>query len=98
LVTASDQPWGHVGALLADAAAGADTADVAVALRMVLSIEGVEFRRAYSATEVDMTNAAHKAPSVRHAPAHCESLAPLKEDAAAGTYCAISTAGETLKR
>jgi hypothetical protein len=45
LVIASDQPWGHVGALLADAAAGADTADVAVALRMVLSIEGVEYRR-----------------------------------------------------
>jgi hypothetical protein len=36
--------WRHVAALLADAAAGADTADVSIALRMVLSMEGVECR------------------------------------------------------
>jgi hypothetical protein len=34
--------WRCVAALLADAAAGADTADVSIALRMVLSMEGVE--------------------------------------------------------
>jgi hypothetical protein len=34
--------WRNVAALLADAAAGADAADVSIALRMVLSMEGVE--------------------------------------------------------
>jgi hypothetical protein len=34
--------WRHVAAELEKAAAGADTADVSVALRMVLSLEGVE--------------------------------------------------------
>ena len=34
--------WRHVAAQLTEAAAGAGTADVAIALRMVLSIEGVE--------------------------------------------------------
>jgi hypothetical protein len=38
--------WRHVAAQLDEAAAGADTVDVAVALRMVLSIEGVEYRQA----------------------------------------------------
>jgi hypothetical protein len=36
--------WQHVAAELDKAAAGADVADVAVALRMVLSMEGVEYR------------------------------------------------------
>jgi hypothetical protein len=34
--------WRHVAAQLTEAAAGADMADVAIALRLVLSIEGVE--------------------------------------------------------
>jgi hypothetical protein len=34
--------WRHVAAQLAEAAAGVDTADVAIALRLVLSMEGVE--------------------------------------------------------
>jgi hypothetical protein len=33
--------WRYVAALLADAATGADAADVSIALRMVLSMEGV---------------------------------------------------------
>jgi hypothetical protein len=37
--------WRHVIAELAKAAAGADTAEVSIALRMVLSMEGVECRR-----------------------------------------------------
>ncbi len=37
--------WRHVAAELDKAAAGADTADVAVALRLVLSMEGVECRQ-----------------------------------------------------
>jgi hypothetical protein len=36
--------WRHVAAELAKAAAGADTADVSIALRMVLSMEGIECR------------------------------------------------------
>jgi hypothetical protein len=36
--------WRHVRAELAKAAAGADTADVAFALRIVLSMEGVKCR------------------------------------------------------
>jgi hypothetical protein len=36
--------WRHVAAELAEVAAGADTADVSIALRMVLSMEGVECR------------------------------------------------------
>jgi hypothetical protein len=36
--------WRHVAAELAKAAAGADTVDVSIALRMVLSMEGVECR------------------------------------------------------
>ncbi len=36
--------WQHVTAELDKAAAGADTADVSVALQMVLSLEGVECR------------------------------------------------------
>jgi hypothetical protein len=36
--------WSHVAEQLKEAAAGADTADVSIALRMVLSIEGVEYR------------------------------------------------------
>jgi hypothetical protein len=36
--------WRHVAAQLEQAAAGADTADVAVALRMVLMLENVECR------------------------------------------------------
>jgi hypothetical protein len=51
-----------------------------------------------SPTEVDMTKAAHEAASVRHTPAHRESLGPLKEDAGASACCSVSTAGETLKR
>jgi hypothetical protein len=35
--------WRHVAAELAKAAAGAETADVSIALRMVLSLEGVEY-------------------------------------------------------
>jgi len=35
----------YVAAQLTEAAAGGDPADVAIALRMVLSIEGVEYRR-----------------------------------------------------
>jgi hypothetical protein len=34
--------WRHVAAELAKAAAGADTADVSIALRLVLALEGVE--------------------------------------------------------
>jgi hypothetical protein len=34
--------WRHVATELAKAAAGADPIDVAIALRMVLSMEGVE--------------------------------------------------------
>jgi hypothetical protein len=37
--------WRHVIAELAKAAARADTAEVSIALRMVLSMEGVECRR-----------------------------------------------------
>ena len=37
--------WRHVTSCLAEAAAGTDTLDVAVALQMVLSMEGVECRR-----------------------------------------------------
>ena len=37
--------WRHVAVQLAKAAAGADTADVAIALRMVLAIEGVDAER-----------------------------------------------------
>jgi hypothetical protein len=36
--------WHYVGKLIEEAAAGADAADVSVALRMVLSMEGVECR------------------------------------------------------
>ena len=36
--------WRYVTAQLAEAAAGADTVDVAIALRMVLMLEGVECR------------------------------------------------------
>lgn len=36
--------WRHVAARLADAARGGDVADVAVALRIVLSLERVECR------------------------------------------------------
>jgi hypothetical protein len=36
--------WRHVAGELAKAAAGADPADVAIALRIVLSMEGVECR------------------------------------------------------
>jgi hypothetical protein len=36
--------WRHVAAELDKAAAGGDAADVAVALRMALSLEGVECR------------------------------------------------------
>jgi hypothetical protein len=36
------QPWRHVAVELDKAAAGADTADVAIALRLALMIEGVE--------------------------------------------------------
>jgi len=36
--------WQHVAAELNNAAAGADTADVSVALQMVLSLERVEYR------------------------------------------------------
>jgi len=35
--------WRHVAGELAKATAGADPADVAIALRLVLSIEGVEY-------------------------------------------------------
>jgi hypothetical protein len=37
--------WRHLAAQLAEAAAGADPADVAIVLRMVLSIECVEYRQ-----------------------------------------------------
>jgi hypothetical protein len=37
--------WRHVIAELAKAAGGSDPADASIALRMVLSIEGVEYRR-----------------------------------------------------
>jgi len=37
--------WRHVAAQLNAAAAGADPADVAITLRLVLSIEGVEYRQ-----------------------------------------------------
>jgi hypothetical protein len=37
-------PWRHVAAELGKAAAGADPADVAIALRMVLMLESVECR------------------------------------------------------
>jgi len=37
-------PWRHFAAELEQAAAGADTVDVAVALRLVLSLEGVDYR------------------------------------------------------
>jgi hypothetical protein len=40
--------WQHVEAELDKAAAGADPADVSVALQMVLSLEGVEFQPARS--------------------------------------------------
>jgi hypothetical protein len=36
--------WSHVAAQLNEAAAGADTVDVAVALRMAFMLEGVECR------------------------------------------------------
>ena len=36
--------WRHVTAELAKAAAGVDAADVSIALRMVLSMEGVEYK------------------------------------------------------
>jgi hypothetical protein len=36
--------WLYVEKLIEEAAAGADTADVSIALRMVLSMEGVEYR------------------------------------------------------
>jgi hypothetical protein len=36
--------WRHVAAQLNEAATGADPADLAIALRLVLSIEGVECR------------------------------------------------------
>jgi hypothetical protein len=38
--------WRHVMVELDKAAAGADPAEVSIALRLVLSIEGVEYRRA----------------------------------------------------
>jgi hypothetical protein len=38
--------WRHVAIELDKAAACADTGDVSIALRMVLSIEGVEYRQA----------------------------------------------------
>ena len=37
--------WRHVIAELAKAAGGSDPADASIALRMALSIEGVEYRR-----------------------------------------------------
>lgn len=37
--------WRHVTAQLAKAAADADPAEVAIAVRLVLSIEGVEYRQ-----------------------------------------------------
>jgi hypothetical protein len=37
--------WRHVAAQLNAAAAGADPADVAITVRLVLSIEGVEYRQ-----------------------------------------------------
>ena len=37
--------WRYVGARLAEAARGEDTVDVAVPLRIVLSMEGVECRK-----------------------------------------------------
>jgi hypothetical protein len=42
--SAGPDKWHYVAAQLDKAAAGADTADVAIALRIVLSIEGVECR------------------------------------------------------
>jgi hypothetical protein len=42
--TREKSTWQHVAAELAEAAKGADPANVAVALRMVLSLEGVECR------------------------------------------------------
>ncbi len=40
----SKSAWHHVAAELDKAAAGADTADVSTALRMALSLEGVQYR------------------------------------------------------
>jgi hypothetical protein len=41
----ADRPaWRHVAAELTKAAAGADPADVSIALRLVLAMEGVEWR------------------------------------------------------
>jgi hypothetical protein len=42
--SAGPDKWHYVAAQLDKAAAGADTADVAIVLRIVLSIEGVECR------------------------------------------------------
>jgi hypothetical protein len=42
--TRDTSTWHHVATELDKAAAGANTADVAVALQMVLSMEGVECR------------------------------------------------------
>ncbi len=42
----SKSTWRHVAAELENAAAGADTADVSIALRMVLMLENVECRPA----------------------------------------------------
>jgi hypothetical protein len=42
--TRQKSTWQHVGAELTKAAAGADTADVSVALQMVLMLENVECR------------------------------------------------------
>jgi hypothetical protein len=42
--TREKSTWQHVAAELTKAAAGADPADVSVALRMVLSMENVECR------------------------------------------------------
>jgi len=42
--TRAKDTWQHVASCLAEAAAGADTVDVAIALQMVLSMERVRFR------------------------------------------------------
>jgi hypothetical protein len=42
--TRDKRTWRHVAAELDKAAAGGDAADVSLALRMALSLEGVEYR------------------------------------------------------
>lgn len=40
----SRRPWRHVAAEIDKAAAGADTADISIALHPAMTIEGVEFK------------------------------------------------------